>query len=71
MSPTAAHTAGLLDVETVAQKLGVPVSWVYNRAATGKMPAIKIGKYLRFDAEELSAWLAQHRHGRKGNGHMR
>ena len=40
---------------------GVPVSWVYSQAETGKLPAFKLGKYLRFRPAEVTAWLEAHR----------
>ncbi len=52
----------LLTVAEVAQMLGVPVSWVYGRTrARGfeRIPHVKLGKYLRFDAAEIRGWLAK------------
>jgi excisionase family DNA binding protein len=50
----------LLTVEEVASMLHVPVSWVYGRmrkTALERMPAYRVGKYWRFRAEEVMAWL--------------
>jgi len=50
----------LLTVEEVASMLNVPVSWVYGRmrkTALERMPAYRVGKYWRFKAEEVMAWL--------------
>lgn len=54
---------GFLSVEQVAQRLGVPRSWVYTQAEAGKLPAVKLGKYVRFNPEELEKWLLQQRRG--------
>ncbi|HKW87889.1 MAG TPA: helix-turn-helix domain-containing protein [Candidatus Acidoferrales bacterium] len=58
----------LMTVQQVAELLQVPVSWVYGRLrqrSLGKLPAYRLGKYWRFDKEEVLAWLAQQCEGRK------
>jgi hypothetical protein len=40
--------APLLGPRDIAARWGVPVSWVYAQAEAGKLPAYKVGKYLRF-----------------------
>jgi excisionase family DNA binding protein len=62
------HAQAMLSVEEVAKRLAVPVSWVYAQASRGRMPAIKIGKYWRFDPAEITDWLARHSNGRRGVG---
>jgi predicted DNA-binding transcriptional regulator AlpA len=50
----------LVDVNTLAEMLCVPVSWVYGKSREtdpGSIPKIKCGKYLRFDPEEVMEWL--------------
>jgi excisionase family DNA binding protein len=47
----------LLKVEEVAQALSVPPSWVYKQAETGEIPCIRVGRYLRFDLDEVMTWL--------------
>jgi excisionase family DNA binding protein len=50
----------LLTVQEVAAVLRVPVSWVYERTrcrGSERIPHIKVGKYLRFRAEELKGYL--------------
>jgi excisionase family DNA binding protein len=58
----------LMTVQQVAELLQVPVSWVYGplrkRSLEG-LPGYRLGKYWRFDKEEVLAWLAQRREGRK------
>ena len=53
----------LLSPAQVAHRLGVKVSWVYAQASQGKLPCVRLGKYLRFVPGEIDAWLAQHRRG--------
>lgn len=58
----------LMTVQQVAELLQVPVSWVYGRLrkrSLQKLPGYRLGKYWRFDREEVLAWLAQQREGRK------
>lgn len=58
----------LLTVQQIAELLQVPVSWVYGRLrkrSLEKLPGYRLGKYWRFDKEEVLAWLAQQREGRK------
>jgi excisionase family DNA binding protein len=59
---------GLMTVQQVAELLQVPVSWVYGRLrkrSHEKLPGYRLGKYWRFDREEVLAWLAEQRQGRK------
>lgn len=58
----------LMTVQQVAELLQVPVSWVYGRLrerSLEKLPGYRLGKYWRFDKEEVLAWLAQQRERRK------
>lgn len=58
----------LLTVQQVAELLQVPVSWVYGRLrkrSLEELPGYRLGKYWRFDREELLAWLARQRANRK------
>jgi excisionase family DNA binding protein len=53
-------TEGLLvDAAHVAQRLGVPRSWVTARARAGDMPHVRIGRYTRFDMAEVDEWVRQ------------
>jgi excisionase family DNA binding protein len=52
----------LLTVDEVAERLQVPRTWVYKRAAAGKIPCLKIGRYVRFNSAELHRWLMAQRH---------
>jgi excisionase family DNA binding protein len=57
-----------MTVQQVAELLQVPVSWVYGRLrerSLEKLPGYRLGKYWRFEKEEVLAWLAQQRQGRK------
>ena len=43
-----------LTVQEAADLLRVPVSWLYERTRTNSVPHVKLGKYLRFDRDELA-----------------
>jgi len=50
----------LLTVQEAARFLKVPVSWIYEHVrpdAHDRLPAMKLGKYLRFDARDLRAYV--------------
>jgi len=56
------QNARLLTPQEVADLLGVPISWVYKRserAASNRLPHIKLGKYLRFERAALERWIEQ------------
>jgi len=45
-------------IEDVAFRLGVSVRHIRRLVAGRRIPYIKIGRLLRFDPQELAAWLA-------------
>jgi len=47
----------LLRVETVAELLKISRGRAYAMAASGELPAIRIGRSIRVRASELAAWL--------------
>jgi excisionase family DNA binding protein len=53
----------LLTVQDVARRLNVPVSWVYAKAEADALPHVKLGRYLRFHADEIEAYLSAQRRG--------
>jgi predicted DNA-binding transcriptional regulator AlpA len=51
-----------LKADDIAQALNVPTSWVYGESrkkGNGTIPKLKIGKYVRFDLEEVLSWLKE------------
>ena len=46
---------GLITVDELSRILNLPKSWIYQRTSMGPeaIPYVKIGKYVRFDAEEV------------------
>lgn len=51
------NAADLLSVDGLAKKLNVPISWVYGKSREGTIPKIKVGKYVRFQLDEVMDWL--------------
>ena len=49
------HTDPFLTPEKLAERLNVPLSWVYEQSRQGKIPTHHIGKYLRFNIAEILA----------------
>ena len=49
----------LLDANEVAAILGGPVSWIRSAAREGAMPHVKLGRYVRFDEDDVRAWIAE------------
>jgi len=43
----------LLEAEELAQRLKVPVSWVYEQSRQGNIPTHRLGRYVRFDLTEV------------------
>lgn len=47
----------LIDLPTAADRLGVSARYVRRLVAERRIPYIKFGHLLRFDPEEVDAWL--------------
>lgn len=46
----------LLDAKQAATLLNVPSSWVLAEARAERIPHVRLGRYVRFEADELTAW---------------
>jgi len=46
----------LLDAKAAGVLLAVPPSWVLAEARADRIPHVRLGRYVRFDAAELTAW---------------
>jgi excisionase family DNA binding protein len=46
----------LIDAQAAGELLGVPPTWVLEEARHDRIPHIRLGRYVRFDAEQLLAW---------------
>jgi excisionase family DNA binding protein len=52
-------TDRLLDAAAVAERLGVPKTWVHESARSGALPCVRLGRYVRFDLEDVEAWIEE------------
>jgi excisionase family DNA binding protein len=49
----------LLTMQQVAERLNLPKSCVYELARRGKLPSVRIGKYVRVRADQLADFKAK------------
>lgn len=54
----------LLTPEELAERLGVPLSWIYrhtapSRPAAQRLPSVRLDRHLRFRPSEIEAWLSK------------
>jgi excisionase family DNA binding protein len=55
-----AHNAEkLLPADELAERLGVPESWVRTEERAGRIPGRRLGKYVRFKLSEVEHALAE------------
>ena len=60
---SAPSPARLLEAEDVAGLLGMTTDWIYREVRAGRLPHIRLGRYVRFRRESIDAWLDAHEHG--------
>lgn len=53
----------LLNSEQAGALLNVPKSWLLAEARAQRVPHRRLGRYVRFDADELLAWCDGHSAG--------
>ena len=49
----------LLHAEDVAAMLGVSKAWVYAEVRAGRIPCVRLGRYVRFRRESIQDWLCE------------
>jgi excisionase family DNA binding protein len=49
----------LLDAREVAERLGVPETWVRESARSGAMRCVRLGRYVRFDLADVEKWIEE------------
>ena len=47
------HVSELFTPEELAQRMKLPVSWVYEQSRQGNIPTHRLGRYLRFSLTEV------------------
>jgi excisionase family DNA binding protein len=53
----------LIGIETLASWLGVEIVFVRRLVAERRVPFLKIGKFVRFDPDEVATWIDEQRVG--------
>ena len=54
-------TKRLLTANEVAEILGAARQTIYQWALQGKLPAVRSGDFVRFDPDDVQAWIDEHR----------
>jgi excisionase family DNA binding protein len=54
----------LLSATEVADLLAVPVTWVREATRAGRLPHVRLGRYARYERDQVLVWVTQQRSGR-------
>jgi excisionase family DNA binding protein len=57
--PVGDESGRMLTLADLVHRWNVRKSWVYSRVASGDLPCVRLGKYLRFRQADLDNYLAQ------------
>lgn len=52
-------SGSLLTAAEVAKVLGVRKSWVYEQSRRGRIPTVTLGRYRRYRADAIEAWVKE------------
>lgn len=60
--PVVFDPSNIITPDELAERLKVPATWVYEKTRRragnkNRLPAMRIGRYLRFSWADVSAWL--------------
>jgi excisionase family DNA binding protein len=47
----------LLTADDVAAMLGMGTDWIYGEVRAGRIPLVRLGRYVRFRAESIDQWI--------------
>jgi excisionase family DNA binding protein len=50
----------MITVAQLSETLQVPAHWIRRRVREGVIPAVKVGRQLRFRESDIEAYLAKH-----------
>ncbi|MBS1863151.1 MAG: helix-turn-helix domain-containing protein [Actinobacteria bacterium] len=59
----ASGPARLIDAGEAAEILAVSREWVLAQARAGRIPHVRLGRYVRFERNELETWWRRRRRG--------
>ncbi len=52
-----------LNARQVGAHLGVPHTWILAEARANRIPHVRLGKYVRFDLDDIEAWWEARKQG--------
>ena len=61
----------LLDIDQLTNHLGTSHRHIRRLIAERRIPYLKVGRLIRFDPEEITAWLAEGHHPTRSAGGRR
>lgn len=61
-TPTSSTTDELIDARTMAAQLSIKSSWLLEMARQGRVPCVRLGKYVRFRPVDVLAWSESQTH---------
>jgi excisionase family DNA binding protein len=61
----------LLTADDVAAMLGMGTDWIYAQVRAGRIPHVRLGRYVRFRAESIDRWLRDIEREATMNGGMK
>ena len=56
-------TERLLDAKELAARWNVPETWVREATRAGKIPCVRLGRYVRYRADRCDEWLEEQERG--------
>ena len=59
ISQSEAGRRRIVDANELASLLSVKASWLLQRARESRIPHVRVGKYVRFDVDEVWGWLKE------------
>ena len=57
------NTGTLIDAKAAGELLGVPHTWILEEARHNRIPHVRLGRYVRFEADALLDWVRNRRRG--------
>jgi excisionase family DNA binding protein len=60
---TGSQSEVLLTAREAAELLAVPHTWVLAEARCGRLPHVRLGRYVRFQRTALDSWLREQARG--------
>jgi excisionase family DNA binding protein len=61
----------LLNADDVAAMLGMGTDWIYAQVRAGRIPHVRLGRYVRFRAESIDQWIRDLERGTTMDGDKR